>query len=311
MNGNPNQLSSIEEHASSFALHVDLLVRKTPPKKIELLNDYGYRPYDWHLSSSEFGNLSQTIYSMAKDIEINPIKISVHYNPTFKDIFIVITDEHERKLIKSYLSESVLKLSDNIDIQSIKPDSANNIEFPLSGYVRKEYAYGDLAVRSSEPILLFFTSVFDPTVSGLIKLLASQTEVPSYKIEEFISSQQPNEGKYIARFRYDKKSFTGEIYINDKSIKLTKGTNQYDIVQSILNHSNNLADEAPIDDIYEDIFGTDYYSDASGDLKSKKDKMYQWIHRVNEKIRGEAGIDFDVIIRDGDYYRLNNKIGIN
>ena len=311
MNGDPDQLSLIEERAASFALHVDLLARKTPPKKIELLNDYGYRPYDWHLTNSEFGDLSQIIYSMMKDIGMNTIKISIHYNPTFKDTLIVITDEYGQKLIKAYSSESVLKLSDNIDIRNIKPDLDNNIELPLTGHITREYVCGDLTVRSSESILLFFTSVFDLKVSNLIESLASQTEVPSYKIKEFISSQQPNEGKYLTRFRYDKKSFTGEIYINDRSIKLKKGTNQYDIVQSILRISNNLANEALIDDVYCDLFEGDYFDDTKEKRMGNNEKMYQWIHRVNEKIRAEARIDFDFIIRDGDCYRVNRKISIN
>lgn len=92
------------------------------------------------------------------------------------------------------------------------------------------------------------------------------------------------------------------VSVYDRKSVFNAGTREYGLLMAILTNSRNLKRGVFVDDLGEELY------DTTGGFQKNKNLMSNILRNINEKIRRDTGLRYDLIVKSGSKYVLNKEI---
>lgn len=203
-------------------------------------------------------------------------------------------------------------------------------EFVIEVYYEKlEMPLGEYTVRTSQVVLVNDNVCFvqDVTVQiGQIMFCTQQLEKSLGRIDktlqeafEKVANTHGESVDTVSRLWYERileimtsraKISRGRkgseqpciISVYDRKSVFNAGTREYSLLMAILTNSRNLKRGVFVDDLGEELY------DTTGGYQKNKTLMSNVLRNINEKIRRDTGLRYDLIVKSGSKYVLNKEI---
>lgn len=203
-------------------------------------------------------------------------------------------------------------------------------EFVIGVYYENlEVPLGEYTVRTSQVVLVNGNACFvqDVTVQvGQIMLYTQQLEKSLGRIDETlqeafekVANAHGESVDTVSRLWHERifdimtsrakitKGRKGSeqpciVSVYDRKSIFNAGTREYSLLMAILTNSRNLKRGVFVDDLGEELY------DTTGGYQKNKTLMSNVLRNINEKIRRDTGLRYDLIVRRGSKYILNKEI---
>lgn len=289
----------------AFIFHADLT---TSDVKNEIAALDTYKPYfaDWNLPNDKLYNLITLICDLTSDIDSADAEISVDYDPIFEDAEIDL--KRKGRLLKTYTSRTEVELDGIDDIYSLRSNASSEVKVPIVAKTFVDYSCGRLGLhyekRASQTITMSREAL------AAIKTISKETGISGSELKKFIIKKAKKEDQHYFEVKSRRGLVDLKIEIDGHEMPIERGNREWEFMNAIMTCSNNLRRKADVGDVYEKLYGSDYEvpkNDVDGRARKSKnmDDLYQRFYRINKKVRADAKLDIDFIIKEGEKYCVN------
>lgn len=194
-----------------------------------------------------------------------------------------------------------------------------NLEVPLGEYTVRTsqvvlvnddiYFVQDVSVQISQ--VMFYTQQLERSLGRIDEALQ--------EVFEKVANEHSESVDEVSRLWYGRKleMMTTQAKINrgrkgseqpciisvyDRKSVFNAGTREYGLLMAILTNTRNLKRGVSVDDLGDELY------DTTGGFQKNKNLMSNILRNINEKIRRDTGLRYDLIVKQGSKYILNKEI---